>query len=124
MSCKGIHCPGCGDGGGVLVAIVAIVIIGAIVARPVEHAVGELVHVVLIGAAIAAAVSIAAAGAWLAVLLRRRTRRLTSEQRPVYVITDARRPRPVQDRAELRALPRPQRPVCTTAQTRSRAHRR
>jgi len=48
MPCRGIHCPGCGDsgGGGALIAVAAVVMIGAIIARPVMHAADAVGHVV------------------------------------------------------------------------------
>ena len=71
MSCKGLHCPGCGDsgGGGGLLALVAVVIIAAIIARPVMHAasavghvIAEILHVLLITAE-TAGIAAAAIGA-------------------------------------------------------------
>jgi hypothetical protein len=77
VSCKGLHCPGCGNGGGgILAAIVAVVIIGALIARPVEHAADVALHVLEIAAYCAAGLAAAAAlgaGAWLAVRWRRRS---------------------------------------------------
>jgi hypothetical protein len=77
MSCKGLHCSGCGNGGGgVLAAIVAVVIIGALIARPVEHAADIALHILEIVAYCLAGLAGAAglaAGAWLAVRWRRRS---------------------------------------------------
>jgi len=72
VSCRGIHCPGCGDsggGGGVLLAVIAVVVVAAIIARPVMHAadaigrvIVEILHVILITAE-TAGIAAAAAGA-------------------------------------------------------------
>jgi hypothetical protein len=59
------------DGGGGLVAIAAVVIIGGILARPVMHAVDELLHAVLIVAAVLAGLAVAAALTGLVLVLRR-----------------------------------------------------
>jgi hypothetical protein len=47
MRCQGLHCRGCGHGGGGWFAalVVAIVIIGGILARPVAHAADDAIHV-------------------------------------------------------------------------------
>jgi hypothetical protein len=46
MRCHGLHCPGCGHGGGWLAAlVVAILVIGAIIARPVAHAADDAIQV-------------------------------------------------------------------------------
>jgi hypothetical protein len=60
-----------GGSGGGLVAIGAVVIIGVILARPVVHAVGELLHVVLITVAAVAGLAVAAAVTGLVLVLRR-----------------------------------------------------
>ena len=90
MSCRGIHCPGCGDngGGGALVVLVAVVIVGAIVAKPVEHAADELLHVVLIileVTAITAASLGAIALAAVVTVKARRRRAVSRAERPPAV---------------------------------------
>jgi hypothetical protein len=47
MTCKGLHCPGCGDGGGGAAAVVLVVlaVIIAAIARPVAHAAGDVLRV-------------------------------------------------------------------------------
>jgi hypothetical protein len=67
MSCKGLHCPGCGHGGGGLAALVVLaVIIIAAIARPVAHAAGAVGHAVLEALEITGIVLVSTAG--LAVL--------------------------------------------------------
>ena len=45
--CKGLHCPGCGDGGGAALAglVVALVVIGAII-HAIWHVLAEILHVI------------------------------------------------------------------------------
>jgi hypothetical protein len=48
MSCKGLHCPGCGDGGGGILALVVLVlVIAAAIARPVAHAADAVLRVLV-----------------------------------------------------------------------------
>jgi hypothetical protein len=65
MRCNGLHCPGCGHGGGSWLAalIVAIVIIVAIIGRPVAQAADDVIHVAAEVLKIAAIVLASAAGA-------------------------------------------------------------
>jgi hypothetical protein len=67
MSCKGLHCDGCGNGsgGGILAVIIGLVIIGAI-AGPVVAAVTAVVEAVLAAAVALAALAVAAAAGYLA----------------------------------------------------------
>jgi type VI protein secretion system component VasK len=84
MSCKGLHCPGCGDsGGGGVLALVAIVIVGAVIARPVVHAADELLHLMLIIAATTAGLVLLSIGAWGAWRIRRHVTELRAEARQV-----------------------------------------
>jgi hypothetical protein len=44
--CSGLHCPGCGDGGGgIAVVLVVLAVIIAAIARPVAHAAGDVLRV-------------------------------------------------------------------------------
>lgn len=54
MSCKGLHCPGCGDSGGsgVLAVIVALVVIGAITGPAIARAARDVLHIVVLVAEI------------------------------------------------------------------------
>jgi hypothetical protein len=82
-SCKGLHCPGCSSGGGwgVLAVIVVVLLTGAAVARPVEHAAIDVLHVLEIAGYCLAGL-IAAAGAGYAAL-RLRRHRLDAPRRSV-----------------------------------------
>lgn len=79
MSCKGIHCPGCGDGGGAGIGAVVIFVVLAVIAADAK-AVGRLlaeVGRILVLAAIAGASVTAATGAViLAVAIHRKLRRI------------------------------------------------
>jgi hypothetical protein len=77
MRCPGVHCPGCGDGGGAIAGIIAVVVICLILARPVEHAADELLHVVLVALEIVAVsvAGIAVLGGIGAIAYRRYQRR-------------------------------------------------
>jgi len=80
-SCKGLHCPGCGDGGGWgVLAVIVLVIVGAAIARPVEHAAVDVLHFVLIALAVLAGTAVAAAGGYAAWRIRRRAVR--HQERP------------------------------------------
>ncbi len=65
MRCHGLHCPGCGHGGGGWLAalVVAILVIGAIIAQPVAHAADDAIHVAAEVLKITAIVLASAAGA-------------------------------------------------------------
>lgn len=80
-SCKGLHCPGCGDGGGwvALVLIVAGAAIAVKVGKAVSRAVGEAFHVlavvlevVLISIASAAGLGVLAGLTWAGIRIHRR----------------------------------------------------
>jgi hypothetical protein len=65
MRCHGLHCPGCGHGGGSWLAalvVATLVIIGAIIARPVAHAADDAIHVAAEVLKITAIVLASAAG--------------------------------------------------------------
>jgi hypothetical protein len=103
--CGGLHCEGCGKGGGlgILAVIVAVLLICAAIARPVEHAADVAVHILEIVAyclAGLAGASALAAAAWLAVRWRRRS------------TTTAALPAP----APVTALPAPQQTATSAAE--------
>jgi hypothetical protein len=91
------HCPpGGGSGGGAAATVIALVLIGAVIARPVIHAAEIILQVVLITVSALAGVAVLAAAAAVAVKIRRR-RRLS---RPTVRVLPAR---------PARALPAPPR---------------
>jgi hypothetical protein len=71
MNCRGIHCDGCGSGGGPALGLVVILVIAATVAmskaRAIGHAAAVVGHVLVL--IIAAGASVALASAGLAALL-------------------------------------------------------
>jgi hypothetical protein len=71
MKCPGLHCPGCGHGGGGAALVVLATVILAAIARPVVHAAETVLEVALIVAG--AILGLAALGgtAYAAVRLRR-----------------------------------------------------
>ena len=81
MSCKGLHCGGCGKGGGgaVPIGLIVLVVIGAWVCSAVAPAVGEAFHVlavvlevVLITIASAAGLGVLAGLTWAGIRIHRR----------------------------------------------------
>jgi hypothetical protein len=85
VSCKGLHCPGCGDGGRSLaaLAVVVIVVIVAANAGPVVSAAAELAEVVVFTVAgLLAAGAVVVAVVWRA---RRRRARAARAVRPLAV---------------------------------------
>jgi hypothetical protein len=90
--CKGLHCPGCGNGGSGLAVVVLGVAVAAVVLRkPAEHAADVLLHVVEI-AAITAVSAIVLGGVLLLTLRYRRRRARAAAGLPaprvVRAITD------------------------------------
>jgi len=92
MKCEGLHCNGCGKGGGGL-AIVALVLI-AVIASKVRRAaddvgrfLGELLHWVLVGLAVTASVGAAAGLSWAGYRICRwyASRRRTAPLRLIHV---------------------------------------
>lgn len=76
MNCKGIHCPGCGDGNGPagLIAVLVVLAVIAASARAIGRAVSEVVTVVAITAASVAGLALAAGSVAVVVTVRRRGR--------------------------------------------------
>jgi hypothetical protein len=80
MPCKGLHCGGCHDGGGAIIAVaVVVLVLGAALAKPAEHAVriaghvaADVLEVVLIALVAVVAIAAAAALAWAGVRVHRR----------------------------------------------------
>jgi hypothetical protein len=117
MGCKGLHCDGCGHGGGPAVAVIALLVIVAVAAREVWP---KVVHAVEIAAWAVAGVTGAAVvitGTVLTVRMVRRVRTLRALRQaayhvranyqaqviPIVRLTD----HPVIDRAEWPALGQP-----------------
>jgi hypothetical protein len=88
------------DGGGGLVAIIAVVIIGAILAGPALDAVTELVHLVLIAVAVLAGLGVAGGVTALVLMRHRRAARA-----PYWATAGPRAARPVPARTVPRQLP-------------------
>lgn len=84
MSCKGLHCPGCGDGGGAELVVAAIVVIVVIGSGAAARAADSLLHAVETLAIIAGitlgSVTVLGLGGWLGgrALLRARARARSS----------------------------------------------
>jgi glutamate-1-semialdehyde aminotransferase len=78
MGCKGIHCPGCGDGGGGGIAAVVIVLVLAVVAsaKAIGHALAEVGHVLVLVAIAGASVTVAAGAVILGLVIRHRLRQV------------------------------------------------
>jgi len=79
MNCKGIHCPGCGDGGGSVLALAAVVVVVALVAakaHAIEHGATELVHVLIVVAITAICLAAATVAVIVAVRFRRAATRV------------------------------------------------
>lgn len=109
MSCKGLHCGGCGKGGGgaVPIGLIVLVVIGAWVCSAVAPAVGEAFHVlavvlevVLITIASAAGLGVLAGLTWAGIRIHRRyaARAAAADHRalsqPVRVTAEVVRPEP------------------------------
>ncbi len=73
MGCRGLHCHGCGDGGGgaLIAVLVVLAIIGAIV-HAIWHEVVEAVEIVALVLLSAAGLAVLAGGIYLAVRIRAR----------------------------------------------------
>ena len=104
--CKGLHCPGCGNGGsGLAVAVLGVTVAAVVLRKPVEHAADVLLHIVLI--ILAAIAGLGVTGAAVFVAVRSRRRRAEPDGRPLT--QGAAPPRAVQARtAPRRELPAPQ----------------
>jgi hypothetical protein len=108
--CRGLHCPGCGDGGGGVTALVLIVllVIGAVIARPAAHAAGSVLRVTVEVLEITGIILASAAGAatlaGVAVLATRARRSIASrEPAPYRVISVRSAVAPLPQRAEIAA---------------------
>jgi len=78
-SCSGLHCPGCGDGGGPVIGLIIALVVVALIAakaRAISHALADLGHVLVLVAIAGAAVAVAAVAITGAVLIHRRIRQL------------------------------------------------
>jgi hypothetical protein len=86
-SCKGLHCPGCGDGGGWGLAVVALVVLAVISAnaRAIGRGVSELVTAAVI--VLGAAVGLVAIAAAAVVVVRVRRRTLARRRAVRYEVT-------------------------------------
>ena len=62
MSCKGLHCEGCGKGAGIGGAVIALIVLAVIVGngRAINHAIGHAVHELIMGLFILAIIAIIA----------------------------------------------------------------
>lgn len=118
VSCKGLHCPGCGGGRGVAVLVV-VAAIAAACARPVMRAAVDLVEVV----AVTAAVLLAAVAVVTVVVWRVRRRRTAPElpARPV-VLTAVYEPARLDGRQERAAIEPPRTGVSTYARIDAQPH--
>jgi hypothetical protein len=79
MGCKGIHCPGCGDGGGAGLAAVVIVLVVAVIvakAKAIGDFMAEVGHVLVLVAITGASIAVAAVAVTGAVLVHRRLNRI------------------------------------------------
>ncbi len=95
MSCKGLHCGGCGDGpgGGLVVIIIAVVVLigamgtGAVsgAAHSAVHVVTDVLEVAAITVASLAAVAVAAALTWAGVRVYRWDARRRARAVPAVV---------------------------------------
>ncbi len=99
MSCKGLHCPGCGDSGGGLAAVVAVVVLGALITQPVIAAAAAVLRVAVDVIEVAAIAAVSAAGLAViagAVIIGRRVQRrhamLDARADPVQVASWTIRP--------------------------------
>jgi hypothetical protein len=95
MSCKGLHCPGCGDGGGgwgVLAVIIAVLLIGAAIAKPAEHAAVDVLHFLELAAIVTGCLAAAAAAGGVACLAIRARRRHQNTPRRSPVLPAAPEP--------------------------------
>jgi hypothetical protein len=60
-----------GGGGGAVLAVIALVLVGAAIARPVAHAAEEVLRVVVLAAEILAGAAVAGLGTWAAIAIAR-----------------------------------------------------
>jgi len=91
--CRGLHCPGCGKGGGWLLLALAVVVIAAWIRKTAGKAISEAGHVLavvlevaLITVASAAGIAVLAGLGWAGLKVRRRytNRAAAAVSRPVY----------------------------------------
>ena len=88
-NCSGLHCPGCGDSGGAMLAAGALAVLAVIVANAhaIGRAVSEVVVVLAVTAASIAGAGLAAGAVATVVMLRRRAARraLASRNAPAGI---------------------------------------
>jgi hypothetical protein len=78
MPCRGLHCNGCRDGGGGVLAVVVVLVLIAAIAKPLEsaartagHVLADVLEVVVISVAVLAAAAAAVALGWAGVRVHR-----------------------------------------------------
>ncbi len=71
--CPGVHCPGCGERGGLAVVVVVLAVIAVLIRKPVERAagtamrvIGDVLHILLIAAEVTGAAAAAAVAGYAA----------------------------------------------------------
>jgi hypothetical protein len=78
MGCKGIHCPGCGDGGGAGIGAVVILLVLAVIAaeaKAIVRFMAEVAHVLVLVAIAGVSIAGAAGAVIIALAIRQRLQR-------------------------------------------------
>ncbi len=126
MRCRGMHCTGCANGRGCGLAVaVAIILIGAVIVRPVGHAAGDVIRMVaevlkITAIVLASAIGLAGLGGLL--LLGARIRRHRAAQPRHIAIIRLPGSRSKVTTAVGRLQPRPPGPQLTTSQIHLHLH--
>jgi hypothetical protein len=118
MGCKGLHCPGCGDGAGSGLGAIICVIVGLIlaggavkIATAADKILTAIEHIVIIAGISIGALSLAALAGVCTVRLRQRSVSRAHAREPLYrarvvpAVPASREPLELPASAGLRALP-------------------
>lgn len=126
MRCRGMHCTGCANGRGWGLALaVAIILTGAVITRPVEHATGDVTRMVaevlkITAIALASAAGLAGLGGLLLLGARIRRHRAAQPRRIAIIRLPGSRPKATT--AVGRLQPRPPEPQLTVSQIHLHLH--
>jgi hypothetical protein len=107
MNCRGLHCEGCGSGGGpALGGVITLIVLAVLAAnaKAIGHAAGEAVRVLVLVTIAGGSIALAAGAVIIALAIRSRLRPVDRAPRPLRRTLTGREPRElVEPRADIPA---------------------